>query len=326
MSSKRELLLLRHGKSDWSVEVDDFRRPLTERGILSAQKIGLWMRQQGLQPDLVLSSPAERALATTKESLITMAGDALEIQQVPEIYEADLETLLAVLAGCPESAARVLLVGHNPGLDDLALYLSDRELPRTADGKLVTTATLVHFEMPEMWVRLPASSAALIEVVRPRHLPDGFPFPDLDGKESRPLPAHCYRQSAVIPYRVRGGQLELLLVGSRRKKRWIVPKGIVEYGMSPAASAEKEAVEEAGVRGRIGASALGKYAYRKWGGTCEVEVFPLEVTDILPEAQWPEYYRGRRWVTPEDAAIELKNKTLKKMVNRLEDHVGQNRA
>lgn len=64
----RELLLLRHGKSDWDTDTDDFNRPLKDRGKRGAQRVGVWLLRQGLLPDLVIASPAERALVTAENA------------------------------------------------------------------------------------------------------------------------------------------------------------------------------------------------------------------------------------------------------------------
>ena len=71
------------------------------------------------------------------------------------------------------------------------------------------------------------------------------------------VPSHFYVQSAALPYRVVDSQIEILLVTSRRKKRWVLPKGVVEPGMSPAESAAKEAWEEAGTEGDVTPRTLG---------------------------------------------------------------------
>lgn len=113
-------------------------------------------------------------------------------------------------------------------------------------------------------------------------------------------PDYWYRQSAVVPYRRREGQLEVLLITSSKKKRWIIPKGIVEPGLSPAASAAQEALEEAGVIGEVSRQPFTSYEQQKWGGICHVEVFLLKVTETL--ACWPEgQRRDRIWVTLPEA-------------------------
>jgi phosphohistidine phosphatase len=77
------------------------------------------------------------------------------------------------------------------------------------------------------------------------------------------VPVWMFRQSAVIPYRRGPNGLEVLLVTSRKGKRWVLPKGVVEPDLTPAVSAEKEAMEEAGVRGAVDDEPLGTYEYRK---------------------------------------------------------------
>lgn len=130
------------------------------------------------------------------------------------------------------------------------------------------------------------------------------------------LPDWIYRQSAVLPYRQQGDGFEVMLVTSRKGTRWVLPKGIVEPGLTPPASAGKEAREEAGIEGRVSKDSLGRYAYKKWGGTCEVEVFPMQVTSELEE--WPEAEtRRRKWMPLKKAARRVADNKLRKMVQNL---------
>jgi len=129
-------------------------------------------------------------------------------------------------------------------------------------------------------------------------------------------PSWFYRQSAVIPLRLHAGAVDVLLITSRSGKRWVVPKGVVEPGMSPAESAANEAWEEAGIRGRLGTGSLGSYQYQKWGGTCTVEVFVLEVERL--EDTWPEQdMRQRRWVSADEAAELVREEDLAAMIRAL---------
>lgn len=128
-----------------------------------------------------------------------------------------------------------------------------------------------------------------------------------------PYPPWIYRQSAVVPYRWKGDELEVLIISSSGGKRWVVPKGIVEPGLSPAASAAAEAGEEAGVEGDVGTTPLGRFRYEKWGGTCEVEVYPMAVHHELSE--WPEAsVRRRRWLPVDKAAEKVDRKKLRKLI------------
>lgn len=109
--------------------------------------------------------------------------------------------------------------------------------------------------------------------------------------------------------------MEVLLVTSRNGKRWVIPKGIVDPGLSAAASACKEAEEEAGIRGVIGGEALGSYQYDKWGGRCTVEVFLLSRVETLPV--WPEaQLRQRRWFGAADAAAAVREPRLRELIER----------
>ncbi|MET0065037.1 MAG: histidine phosphatase family protein [Candidatus Thiodiazotropha sp.] len=313
----RELMLLRHGKSDWAEQVEDFKRPLKDRGRRGAQLIGVWLLQQQLKPDYVISSPAVRAIDTADKTVKVMGMDFESIIQDRRIYAARLEDLLQVLSGIPETAQRVLLVGHNPGLEILAEYLEGERIALPKDGKLIPTATLARLRMPDDWSELKSGDGSLREITRASNLGNRFPYPDHNGKELRERPAYYYRQSAVIPYRIHDAKPEILVVGSHKQKHWVIPKGIIEPGMSLQASAAKEALEEAGVTGEVGEQALGEYEYKKWGGVCSVQVYPMRVDEVLSEDLWEESHRGREWVSGQKAIQRVESSALKKMIKQL---------
>ena len=313
----RELLLLRHGKSDWNTGTDDYHRPLKDRGKRGAQRLGVWLRQQSLVPDHVVSSPAERAIVTAEKVCKVMGMGSKGIRKDKTLYAATRGELLQTLANCPPQAQRVMLVGHNPGLEELLVYLADEPIPTPGDGKLLPTATLARLAMPDDWGNLHAGSASLQSIMRPGGLPKKFPFPTVDGPERRDRPAYYYTQSSVIPYRLHDGKLEILIISSSKQKHWVVPKGIKDPGVSAQDSAAKEAWEEAGIEGRVVESAIGNYAYEKWGASCTVDVYPMEVTRMLPEKEWEERHRGREWVSPELAQQRLRQDELKPMIRAL---------
>ncbi len=132
-------------------------------------------------------------------------------------------------------------------------------------------------------------------------------------------PDYFYAQSAVIPVRRRGESLQILLITSRRGRRWIVPKGIIEPDLSPADSAAKEALEEAGVEGVVLPERLGSYQYEKWGGICNVQVFVMEVTELLEV--WLEDFRRREWLELEEALGRLEEDALCALLQQLPDHL-----
>lgn len=313
----RELLILRHGKSDWDAHIDDLHRPLTDGGKRSAQRIGTWLMRQRLVPDYVISSPAVRALETARKACKAMGRSARDIIEEPGIYLASRRAMVAELEQCPEKTRRVMLVGHNPGLEDLLKYLAGSTVSVPSDDHLLHTATLARLGMPESWRVLRAGCANLIELVQPDSLPTLFPFPAPDGEELRKRPAYYYSQSSVIPFRKTRNGIEILVVSSSKKKHYVVPKGIHDPGMTAEASAAKEAWEEAGVEGKVLGKRLGEYVYRKWGADCTVRVFPMRVERMVPEKEWKESHRGREWVSPSRAKARLKQKALAPMVDEL---------
>ena len=131
----------------------------------------------------------------------------------------------------------------------------------------------------------------------------------------RTKPDYFYQQSAVIPFRERGDSLEVLVISSRRKRRTVIPKGVKEPDMSAQDSAAKEALEEAGVEGDVLPDSLGSYEYEKWGGTCTVDVYAMEVKKVHDD--WPENFRDRQWVSLVEAVALLGEQDLKVIVQSL---------
>ena len=137
-------------------------------------------------------------------------------------------------------------------------------------------------------------------------------------------PDYFYTQSAVVPYRHGPNGVEILLITSRGRRRWVIPKGIVEPFLSPAESACKEAFEEAGIEGEVSDGPLGTYQYEKWGGVCKVEVFLLRVQTEHPH--WEESFRGRRWFSVDAAVSELREAALKELVATLPETLDKKSA
>ncbi|HET6546736.1 MAG TPA: histidine phosphatase family protein [Rhodanobacteraceae bacterium] len=119
----REIILLRHADAEPAApDRDDLARPLSSRGMAEAEAAGIWLRQHQARPDRALCSPALRALATC-EKVLAALGHA-EVRSEADIYDATPGTLIRVIdqhsdAGC------LLLVGHNPGLENLVALLTE---------------------------------------------------------------------------------------------------------------------------------------------------------------------------------------------------------
>jgi phosphohistidine phosphatase len=143
---------------------------LSRRGRHDAPKVGSWLYREGLVPDHVVSSPAERARQTTLKVCKGLDIGKKHIVWDPDLFEASVTQLLDALARCPSHAATVLLVGHNPGLEELLQYLVGDDLDVPDDGKLLPTATLARLEMPDEWGHLERGCAQLLSITRPKGL------------------------------------------------------------------------------------------------------------------------------------------------------------
>jgi len=313
----RELLLLRNGKAVPDDTRGDFHRELRNKGKRHAQRIGVWLAQHALIPDHVISSSAERALNTAAKCGKAMGLPAQGIEASDALYLASPEVLLEHLRQVPEEAERVMLVGHNPGLEQLLEQLCEAPPPRSPGHRLLPTGSVAQLAFSGGWRTLKPGQARLRAIQHGAGLPATFPFPSPHGSGQRDRPAYYYTQSSVVPFRMHQGELQILIVRSSSNRHWVVPKGIADPGMSAQESALKEAFEEAGVHGRIVGEPLGQYEYPKWGATCKVEVYALQVTRELPRSEWQERHRGRRWVAAELAAGLLRQAALTPMIERL---------
>jgi phosphohistidine phosphatase len=178
----KSLTLLRHAKSTWDDPVArDFDRPLNPRGRRAALAVGREMKRLCLGFDAIIASPAVRVRETLAE-VASGYGQPLEPDFDQRIYLAATTTLLDVLRACDDSVERLLLVGHNPGMECLALLLA-----RPEEGGLrgdieekYPTGTLAELSLPaERWRDLREGSGTLVRFIRPRDLaPDLGPDED----------------------------------------------------------------------------------------------------------------------------------------------------
>jgi len=132
--------------------------------------MGRWLREQNLLPDYIVSSPAKRAEQTTLRTCKFAEIPKTSIVWERRVYEADVPTLLEVLGQCPSDKQRVMIVGHNPGFEDLVDYLGGDAVELPPDGKLMPTAALARIEMPENWQRLERGCAPALSITRAREI------------------------------------------------------------------------------------------------------------------------------------------------------------
>ncbi len=163
------LILLRHAKSSWDdPSLRDEDRPLAPRGEKAVQTVAHWLSVQGLRPDLVLCSSAVRARQTLG-GVVSALGDA-PVQIEDALYAAETAELLARLRSVPEGIESVLLIAHNPGMEDLALELASggEALPRMQE-KFPTAAVAV-LAFDGAWADLSQGAARLELFATPKDM------------------------------------------------------------------------------------------------------------------------------------------------------------
>lgn len=160
----KRLLLLRHAKSSWDHKVSrDFDRPLNDRGQKAAARMGSLIADEGLIPDIIISSPAQRAHQTT-ETAMENAGYKGDVVFDDRVYEADTATLLDIVNGLDGEYTVAMLVGHNPGIEGLLRLL-------TADQEPMPTAALAVIDLDVMsWPDIKPGSGVLRSFFRPKDL------------------------------------------------------------------------------------------------------------------------------------------------------------
>ena len=146
--------------------MDDHDRPLNKRGKKDAPRMGRLLREEDLLPDLMLVSSARRCRKTA-EHLIRQSGYRGETRITGELYEAGADKLRAFLAALPDNLERVLLLGHNPGMEELLESLTGAYTP-------LTTAALAQLKLPlDSWSELTSQTRAeLVRLWQPRELED----------------------------------------------------------------------------------------------------------------------------------------------------------
>ena len=162
----KTLLLLRHAKSSWKDDsLDDHDRPLNERGKKEAPKMGQLLLEEHLLPDIILSSDAKRCRRTV-EKVCEAAGYRGETVLTSELYLANTAAYLRALTRLPDQVSRALVVGHNPGMEQLLELLTQRYEP-------MTTGALARIDLPslEHWPEIAASTRGeLVTLWQPMEL------------------------------------------------------------------------------------------------------------------------------------------------------------
>ena len=174
MARTRQLLLLRHAKSSWDdPTLVDFDRPLSSRGESAAPRMGAEIARRGWRPDLALVSPAIRTLQTWQLASADWPRPLPPADFPQGLYEASADAVLAVAQTAPASVRCLLIVGHNPSLEDFARELAGPGSDSTAMQSMTdkfSTAGLARFEIDVAWDALQFGTARLTHFLKPRDL------------------------------------------------------------------------------------------------------------------------------------------------------------
>lgn len=142
-SNYKTLYLLRHAKSSWSDHrLSDFERPLNKRGLTQAPQIAAILAAKEARPQVIVSSPANRAISTAKTMAVALGSTHSEIGSDKRIYEASVQTLLYLIQELEDDFDTVMLVGHNPGFSHLVNTISQQKVAP------LPTCALVQIKLP----------------------------------------------------------------------------------------------------------------------------------------------------------------------------------
>lgn len=166
---------MRHAKSSWDdPALDDFDRPLGPRGRKAARRMGGYIEREGLAPDLVVCSAARRARETWRLAREEIGGE-IRSDVTRSLYLASPDRLLRAIRRAPDSAGRLLVIAHNPGIQELAVWLDadandGRESGPSAEmrAKFPTAALAVLSVDARSWSEAAGGRARLVKFVRPR--------------------------------------------------------------------------------------------------------------------------------------------------------------
>jgi phosphohistidine phosphatase len=168
------LIVMRHGKSDWSAPGQrDFDRRLSARGRFAVPLVGAYLESQGLRPDRAIVSTACR----TRETWQLVRGAFVqppELQEEPRLYEASVETLLDVVRATPSQIGTLLLIGHNPGMAELVTTLA-ADAGFGGVNEKFPTAALAVLDIGGAWTVAAPGCATLERFITPQDLAPGKP-------------------------------------------------------------------------------------------------------------------------------------------------------
>ncbi len=170
-----ELILMRHAKSGWNNNLSDKNRTLNTRGIEDAQKIGAHLAKLNLVPDTIIVSAAQRTQQTINLMLDdfnigAMQTDTEQLIVIDELYLASASTMLALIKKHAIDGQRLMVLAHNPGMDELVMHLASKLPKLTASGQLMVTCSAAVLEIEGLNDLKEQGSANLVTLLRPKEI------------------------------------------------------------------------------------------------------------------------------------------------------------
>lgn len=160
----KDLFIIRHAKSDWSFDVRDFDRPLSARGFRDAPVMAKRLSASPAAPQLLISSPAKRAITTAQIFAKALNISIQDILQDPAIYEAHQQDLLRIVKGIDNAYANAAIFGHNPGFTLLANYLAGENIYN------IPTCGIVYIRFPDTddWAAISEGTGKVVDFAYPK--------------------------------------------------------------------------------------------------------------------------------------------------------------
>lgn len=276
-----------------------------------AQRIGHHIEQQG---DRIVKVVCELPLQPLAIKMVKAAGGTGNNVTLMTRPERCIEQMLSD-SSMPDEKEVVVWCVSNPFFEqNIAPKLNLAEVDSVElEGIQAQCCCLIALK-PATVTDLPIRVAT---VIPSSALPKTFSYETEQGVEQRERPAYYYSQAGAIPWRIKSGQLQVMLITSSKNRHWGFPKGVMEPGEPPEYTAQIEAREEAGILGDIGVR-IGQFEVPKWGANCTVETFAMRVTEVLPRHVWQEPHRNRHWCSLQLAKGLVKNKDFVGLLDELE--------
>jgi len=167
-----ELLLMRHAKSDWHSHTADIDRPLNERGVQDALRMGAYLNEAGLVPDCMVVSSARRTQQTAELLLQSFSVAENNIITDRQLYLADSETICDIIELYAGEGQRLLILAHNPGMDYLVSHLASSPPPLSESGKLMATCAVACFVLDSLAALNKSGQGELKSLIRPKEISD----------------------------------------------------------------------------------------------------------------------------------------------------------